>query len=304
MDGISSTTIRPRSWGRTHREAPTPRGQKTRHHGRIHPRSNHKIRRNEVKFRVDRDVFADAVAWAARSLPVRPSAPVLAGLLIEATPEGLVLSSFDYETSARAELRADVARRRPRAGQRTAPGRHLPQPPAQAGRLRAGRRQAGDQVRLGPVQPADHAGRGLPGAADRARTQRRGEGRGVRPRRLPGGHRRRSRRHAARAHRRPDRDRGRPDVAARHRPVPALAPRAHLDPAPDRRLARRAGPGQGAQRHRQDPAGRRHHLDRRCRRRGHHRLRGLQRRRRTPHHDPAARRGVPQGAAACSRPST
>jgi len=62
-----------------------------------------------VKFRVERDVFADAVAWAARSLPVRPSAPVLAGLLIEASDEGLVLSSFDYETSARAELRADVS---------------------------------------------------------------------------------------------------------------------------------------------------------------------------------------------------
>lgn len=61
-----------------------------------------------MKFRVERDVFADAVAWAARSLPVRPSAPVLAGLLIEAGEEGLVLSSFDYETSARAELRADV----------------------------------------------------------------------------------------------------------------------------------------------------------------------------------------------------
>ncbi|WP_110240421.1 DNA polymerase III subunit beta [Nocardioides gilvus] len=61
-----------------------------------------------MKFRVERDVFADAVAWAARSLPVRPSAPVLAGLLIEASAEGLVLSAFDYETSARAELRADV----------------------------------------------------------------------------------------------------------------------------------------------------------------------------------------------------
>lgn len=61
-----------------------------------------------MKFRVERDVFADAVAWAARSLPVRPSAPVLAGLLIEATEAGLVLSAFDYETSARAELRADV----------------------------------------------------------------------------------------------------------------------------------------------------------------------------------------------------
>lgn len=62
-----------------------------------------------MKFRVDRDLFADAVAWAARSLPVRPSAPVLAGLLIEAGDAGLVLSTFDYETSARATLTADVS---------------------------------------------------------------------------------------------------------------------------------------------------------------------------------------------------
>lgn len=65
-----------------------------------------------MKFRVERDVLADAVAWAARSLPVRPSVPVLAGLLIETSPDdsrGLVLSSFDYETSARATLPADIA---------------------------------------------------------------------------------------------------------------------------------------------------------------------------------------------------
>lgn len=62
-----------------------------------------------MKFRVDRDVFADAVAWAARSLPVRPSTPVLSGLLIEASDEGLVLSTFDYETSARATLAAEVS---------------------------------------------------------------------------------------------------------------------------------------------------------------------------------------------------
>ena len=62
-----------------------------------------------MKFRVDRDAFADAVAWAARSLPVRPSAPVLSGLLIDASDEGLVLSTFDYETSARATLTAEVA---------------------------------------------------------------------------------------------------------------------------------------------------------------------------------------------------
>jgi DNA polymerase-3 subunit beta len=66
-----------------------------------------------VKFRVERDVLADAVAWAARSLPVRPSVPVLAGLMIEAgtfeSGEGLQLSTFDYETSARATLSADVS---------------------------------------------------------------------------------------------------------------------------------------------------------------------------------------------------
>jgi DNA polymerase-3 subunit beta len=62
-----------------------------------------------VKFRVDRDVLADAVAWAARTLPIRPSVPVLAGLMIEAGHDGLVLSTFDYETSARATLSAEVA---------------------------------------------------------------------------------------------------------------------------------------------------------------------------------------------------
>ncbi len=63
-----------------------------------------------MKFRVERDVLADAVAWAARSLPVRPSVPVLAGLLIETSDDGdgLVLSTFDYETSARATVPAAV----------------------------------------------------------------------------------------------------------------------------------------------------------------------------------------------------
>ncbi len=69
-----------------------------------------------MKFRVERDVLADAVAWTARALPIRPSAPVLAGLLIEAGSlgdqdegEGLRLSTFDYETSARATLNADIS---------------------------------------------------------------------------------------------------------------------------------------------------------------------------------------------------
>jgi DNA polymerase-3 subunit beta len=64
--------------------------------------------RSTVKFRVDRDVLADAVAWAARSLPTRPTAPVLAGLLLEADGSTLTLSGFDLEVSARVEVDADV----------------------------------------------------------------------------------------------------------------------------------------------------------------------------------------------------
>jgi DNA polymerase-3 subunit beta len=62
-----------------------------------------------VKFSAERDTFFEAVAWAARSLPARPSLPVLAGLLVQATnEEGLVLSGFDYETAARVTAPAQV----------------------------------------------------------------------------------------------------------------------------------------------------------------------------------------------------
>jgi DNA polymerase III subunit beta len=62
-----------------------------------------------VKFRVERDALADAVAWAARALPSRPPVPVLAGLLLEADASGVLrLSSFDYEVSARVEVAAEV----------------------------------------------------------------------------------------------------------------------------------------------------------------------------------------------------
>jgi len=64
--------------------------------------------RSPVKFRVDRDTLAEAVAWAARSLPARPPAPVLAGLLIEADGTTLTLSGFDLEVSARVVVEADV----------------------------------------------------------------------------------------------------------------------------------------------------------------------------------------------------
>ena len=62
-----------------------------------------------MRFRVERDVLAEAVAWAARSLPARPPVPVLAGLLLDASDGRLVLSSFDYEVSGRVEIAADIA---------------------------------------------------------------------------------------------------------------------------------------------------------------------------------------------------
>ncbi len=62
-----------------------------------------------MKFRVDRDVLANAVSWTARTLPTRPAVPVLAGIRIEATSDGgLDLTTFDYEVSARSHISAEV----------------------------------------------------------------------------------------------------------------------------------------------------------------------------------------------------
>lgn len=71
-----------------------------------------------MKFRVERDVLAEAVAWTARTLPVRPSVPVLAGILLDANDNAgseaatssprLRLSSFDYEVSAEVSVEIDV----------------------------------------------------------------------------------------------------------------------------------------------------------------------------------------------------
>ena len=63
---------------------------------------------DEVKIRVERDALADAVAWVARSLPNRPTAPILAGLLINAAGDEVTLSSFDSTTSAQVTMPAEV----------------------------------------------------------------------------------------------------------------------------------------------------------------------------------------------------
>lgn len=57
-----------------------------------------------MKFRVEREVLAEAVAWTARSLPSRPPVPVLAGILLEVAGESLTLSAFDYEVSTKATI--------------------------------------------------------------------------------------------------------------------------------------------------------------------------------------------------------
>jgi len=61
-----------------------------------------------MKFQVERDVLAEAVGWASRALPARPVIPVLSGLLLQAA-DGLTLSCFDYEVSARIEVDAEIA---------------------------------------------------------------------------------------------------------------------------------------------------------------------------------------------------
>jgi DNA polymerase III subunit beta len=61
-----------------------------------------------MKFQVEHDALADAVAWVARALPSRPVVPVLSGLRLDAA-EGLTLSCFDYELAATTRLPADIA---------------------------------------------------------------------------------------------------------------------------------------------------------------------------------------------------
>ncbi|MDP9117268.1 MAG: DNA polymerase III subunit beta [Actinomycetota bacterium] len=57
-----------------------------------------------MKFRVDRDALAEAVAWAARSLSARPTIPVLAGLLLTVSGDQLSVSGFDLEASTEVDL--------------------------------------------------------------------------------------------------------------------------------------------------------------------------------------------------------
>lgn len=74
-----------------------------------------------MKLRLEHAPFAAAVADAARALPARPPAPVLAGLKLEAAAGELTVAAFDYEVSAQAGLAADITK----AGSVLVPGRLL-----------------------------------------------------------------------------------------------------------------------------------------------------------------------------------
>lgn len=61
-----------------------------------------------MEFRIERGAPAEAVAWAARSLPARSPLPVLGGLMLDAAEGRLRISGFDYEASATIEVPPDT----------------------------------------------------------------------------------------------------------------------------------------------------------------------------------------------------
>ena len=252
-----------------------------------------------MKFRVDRDVLADAVAWTARSLPIRPSVPVLSGLLIEASDDGLVLSSFDYETSARATLSADVADE----GKVLVSGRllsdicrSLPAKPVEitldGSRVSLTCGSARFSLQTMPVEDYP-ALPDMPAATGTVSSDVFSHA-------------------VAQAVTAAGRDDMLPvltgvsieidglvDLAARHRPVPAVPPRARVAPAqPDESLAALVPARVLGDTARSLTAGSEVTiaLALRRQRRGHDRLRGLRPRRHPTYDDAADRRRVPQGA--------
>lgn len=64
---------------------------------------------SDLRFRLVREDFADAVAWVARSLPARPTQPVLGGVLLSGSEDGLTVSGYDYDVSAEVVVPAEIA---------------------------------------------------------------------------------------------------------------------------------------------------------------------------------------------------
>ena len=105
-----------------------------------------------MKFTVGRDALGEAVGFVSRALPSRPVVPLLSGMLLEAAADGLTLSCFDYEVSARIRIDAEVAE----PGSALVPGRLLAEIarslPAAARRVRWRRRHGEPDLRPGRVR--------------------------------------------------------------------------------------------------------------------------------------------------------
>ncbi|MGN6197385.1 DNA polymerase III subunit beta [Humibacter sp.] len=61
-----------------------------------------------MRFQANRDVLSEAVSFTVKLLPQRTTLPILSGILISTTDDGISLSAFDYEVSAHTEISAAV----------------------------------------------------------------------------------------------------------------------------------------------------------------------------------------------------
>ena len=87
-----------------------------------------------MKIRLERDVLAEAVQWAARSLPLRPSVPILAGLLVQRRRRRCHVLQFRLRDVGSDPCHGGGRRRGSGAGLWSAARRHLPESAAEAGR--------------------------------------------------------------------------------------------------------------------------------------------------------------------------
>jgi DNA polymerase-3 subunit beta len=62
-----------------------------------------------VRFKTERDAFADAVAWVGRTVSTRPTLPVLGGILLELGDDRLRLASTDLEHTGEAVIEVQGA---------------------------------------------------------------------------------------------------------------------------------------------------------------------------------------------------
>ncbi|WP_392399493.1 DNA polymerase III subunit beta [Actinotignum urinale] len=62
-----------------------------------------------MKIRCEHDVFSEAVTWAARTIPTRPSLPILSGIKLDASEDGTIaLSSYDPDITSYVEIFGEV----------------------------------------------------------------------------------------------------------------------------------------------------------------------------------------------------